>query len=94
MWLLKPRPGGIAHLFAVLNDPDGLREVWPGRGVPGAGKVTSIERQAGKWVVITSEGLIEFKRDASSAALNDTIRGSEEASMFLPRVKASELAYH
>ena len=37
---------------------------------------------------------IEFKRDASSAALNDTIRGSEEASMFLPRVKASELAYH
>jgi hypothetical protein len=27
VWLLKPRPGGIAHLFAVLNDPDGLREV-------------------------------------------------------------------
>jgi hypothetical protein len=27
VWLVKPRPGGIAHLFAVLNDPDGLREV-------------------------------------------------------------------
>jgi hypothetical protein len=38
--------------------------VWPGRGIPGAGKVTSIERQAGKWVVITSEGMIEYKRDA------------------------------
>lgn len=27
VWLLKPRPGGLAHLFAVINDPDGLREV-------------------------------------------------------------------
>jgi len=27
VWLIKPRPGGIAHLFAVINDPDGLREV-------------------------------------------------------------------
>jgi hypothetical protein len=27
IWLVKPRPGGLAHLFAVINDPDGLREV-------------------------------------------------------------------
>lgn len=27
VWIVKPRPGGVAHLFAVLNDPDGLREV-------------------------------------------------------------------
>lgn len=27
VWLLKPRPGGLAHLFAVINDPDGLREI-------------------------------------------------------------------
>ena len=27
VWLAKPRPGGLAHLFAVLNDPNGLREV-------------------------------------------------------------------
>jgi hypothetical protein len=54
----------VADGVALIEGPDGLREVWPGRGVPGAGKVTSIERQAGKWVVITSEGLIEFKRDA------------------------------
>ena len=28
---VKPRPGGVAHLFAVINDPDGLREVEPVR---------------------------------------------------------------
>jgi hypothetical protein len=27
VWLVKPLPGGVAHLFAVLNDPEGLREV-------------------------------------------------------------------
>ena len=26
VWLVKPQPGGIAHLFAVINDPEGLRE--------------------------------------------------------------------
>jgi flagellar motility protein MotE (MotC chaperone) len=56
----------VADGVALIEGPDGLREVWPGRGIPGAGKVTSIERQAGKWVVITSEGMIEYKRDAYS----------------------------
>jgi len=27
VWLAKPRPGGVLHAFAVVNDPDGLREV-------------------------------------------------------------------
>ena len=27
VWLVKPHPGGLAHLFAVINDPEGLREV-------------------------------------------------------------------
>lgn len=27
VWLTKPYPGGLAHLFAVINDPEGLREV-------------------------------------------------------------------
>jgi hypothetical protein len=26
VWLLKAQPGGVAHLFAVINDPEGLRE--------------------------------------------------------------------
>ena len=27
VWLVKPQAGGALHLFAVINDPDGLREV-------------------------------------------------------------------
>lgn len=27
VWLVRPRPGGVLHLFAVVNDPKGLREV-------------------------------------------------------------------
>ena len=27
VWLIKPHPGGLMHLFAVINDPEGLREV-------------------------------------------------------------------
>ncbi len=27
VWLVKPQPGGALHFFAVLNDPQGLREV-------------------------------------------------------------------
>lgn len=26
VWLVKPQAGGVAHLFAVINDPAGLRE--------------------------------------------------------------------
>jgi len=26
VWLAKPRPGGLLHLFAVINDPEGLCE--------------------------------------------------------------------
>ena len=54
----------VADGVALIEGPDGLREVWPGRGIPGAGKVVALERQAGKWVVITSEGVIEYRRDA------------------------------
>ena len=27
VWLVKPHPGGLAHVFAVVNDPEGLRDV-------------------------------------------------------------------
>ncbi|MBI3784299.1 MAG: hypothetical protein HY270_12960 [Deltaproteobacteria bacterium] len=27
VWILKPRPAGLLHMFAVINDPDGLREI-------------------------------------------------------------------
>jgi len=27
VWLVRPATGGVAHLFAVINDPEGMREV-------------------------------------------------------------------
>lgn len=27
VWLVKTRPSGVAHLYGVINDPEGLREV-------------------------------------------------------------------
>lgn len=27
VWLVRPQTGGVLHLFAVVNDPEGLREV-------------------------------------------------------------------
>jgi hypothetical protein len=27
VWLIRPQPGGVLHLFAVINDGEGLREV-------------------------------------------------------------------
>ncbi len=27
LWLARPQPGGVVHLFAIANDPAGLREV-------------------------------------------------------------------
>lgn len=27
VWVIKPRTDGVAHLFAVINDPEGLREI-------------------------------------------------------------------
>jgi hypothetical protein len=36
VWLAKPRPGGLLHLFGVINDPEGMREV----------EVTVISRKA------------------------------------------------
>jgi hypothetical protein len=27
VWLVKPRTGGVAHFFALINDPEGLRHV-------------------------------------------------------------------
>jgi len=37
----------------------GLREVAPGDALPGVGRIRSIERRRGQWVVVTANGLIE-----------------------------------
>lgn len=46
------------HGFATLEGPDGTWDVVPGVEVPGLGKVLSVEKVAGQWVVVTSEGFI------------------------------------
>jgi len=47
---------------ALVDSPDGLREVKRGTILPVAGLVTSIEQRDGKWVVVTSGGLIREAR--------------------------------
>ena len=48
----------VARGAALIESPDGLREVRPGAILPNAGLVTAIEQRGGRWVVVTSQGLI------------------------------------
>ena len=47
---------------ALVESPEGLRDVRPGTILPYAGLVTSIEQREGKWVVVTARGLIREAR--------------------------------
>jgi hypothetical protein len=42
----------------VENERMGVFEVVPGANLPGLGRVETIRRQDGRWVVVTSRGLI------------------------------------
>ncbi len=54
-WLLRKITRGIA----LIEDRDGMYyEVHPGDPVPGLGRVDAIRHQDGRWVVVTSNGLI------------------------------------
>jgi hypothetical protein len=44
---------------ALLEGRDGLFEVSPGANVPGLGRIQSIERRNGGWVVVTAAGLVQ-----------------------------------
>lgn len=54
-WVLRDvaRGGG-----AVIEGRQGIYEVYAGDPVPGLGRVDAIRKQDGRWVVITSRGLI------------------------------------
>lgn len=45
--------------IAVVEDHTGLREIVPGEMLAGIGRVEAIERHGGRWVVVTSNGLID-----------------------------------
>ena len=47
---------------ALVESRQGLMEVFPGVVLPGAGRVRSVERRDGRWVVITTAGIIESRR--------------------------------
>ena len=54
-WLLRDVFNGGAMIQSPRN---GLLEVIPGDNVPGLGRIDAIRRQDGRWVVVTSRGLI------------------------------------
>lgn len=53
-WRLRTAANG----GALIEGRDGLYEVYPGDPIPGVGRVDAIRRQDGRWVVVTSKGLI------------------------------------
>lgn len=53
-WRLRNAANG----GALIEGRDGLYEVFPGDPIPGVGRVDAIRRQDGRWVVVTSKGLI------------------------------------
>jgi hypothetical protein len=53
-WVLRD----VSHGGALIEGRRGLYEVFAGDPVPGLGKVDAIRRQDGRWVVVTSKGLI------------------------------------
>jgi len=53
-WMLR----GVANGVALIEGRRGIFEVYAGDLVPGAGRVDAIRRQDGRWVVVTSKGLI------------------------------------
>lgn len=53
-WVLRD----VAYGGALIEGRKGLYEVYTGDPVPGLGRVDAIRKQDGRWVVVTSKGLI------------------------------------
>lgn len=53
-WVLR----NVANGGALIEGRGGLYEVYAGDPIPGVGRVDAIRRQDGRWVVVTSRGLI------------------------------------
>lgn len=53
-WMLRD----IGHGGALIEGRQGIYEVYAGDQVPGLGRIDAIRRQDGRWVVVTSRGLI------------------------------------
>jgi hypothetical protein len=53
---------GVDGRVALVETRFGLREIQLGQVLPGAGRVQSFERRSGRWVVVTSQGIIDSDR--------------------------------
>ncbi len=53
-WVLRD----VANGAALIEGRRGMFEVYAGDPIPGLGRVDAIRRQDGRWVVVTSKGLI------------------------------------
>ena len=53
-WVLRD----VANGGALIEGRQGIYEVYAGDPVPGLGRIDAIRRQDGRWVVVTSKGLI------------------------------------
>jgi hypothetical protein len=53
-WVLRD----VGHGGALIEGRQGIFEVYPGDPVPGLGRVDAVRRQDGRWVVVTTKGLI------------------------------------
>jgi hypothetical protein len=53
-WVLRD----VANGSALIENRRGVYEVYTGDPIPGLGRVDAIRRQDGRWVVVTSKGLI------------------------------------
>jgi hypothetical protein len=53
-WVLRD----VAYGSALIDSRRGTYEVYAGDMIPGLGRVDAIRRQDGRWVVVTSRGLI------------------------------------
>ena len=53
-WVLRD----VGRGSALIESRRGLFEVYAGDPIPGLGRVDAIRKQDGRWVVITSKGLI------------------------------------
>jgi hypothetical protein len=49
----------VSRGVAIIQGRDGAFEVEPGDIVPGVGRIESMRRQDGRWVVLTSNGMIK-----------------------------------
>lgn len=53
-WVLRE----VANGGALIEGRQGIYEVYAGDPVPGLGRIDAIRRQDGRWVVVTSKGLV------------------------------------